>query len=143
VRKKSPANLGVTELPFEALDYIYSPSRDVAADVAYFERALGARVVFAIDEMGTRVAMVELANGAPSLLFAQHLDGARPVLVYRVASLEGAMSSLRRRGWKKGGMVELPMGSACTFTTDGGHRLAMYERTRPNVVRHFEGRRDF
>lgn len=128
---------------FEVLDYIYSPSADVAAEVKEFEEVLGARVVFAIEDMGTRVAMVELAPGSPNLLLAGHLDGERAVLVYRVASLTAATTALRKRGWKKGHMIELPMGAACAFTTKGGQRLAIYERTRPSVVPHFEGRRDF
>ncbi|MDQ6711148.1 MAG: hypothetical protein M3Z11_11410 [Candidatus Dormibacteraeota bacterium] len=128
---------------FEALDYIYSPSTDVAAELKEFEQVLGARVVFAIEDMGTRVAMIELAAGSPNLLLAGHLDGEREVLVYRVDSLAAATSALSRRGWKKGHRIELPMGPACAFTTKGGHRLAIYERTRPDVVRHFEGRRDF
>jgi len=73
---------------FEALDYIYSPSADVAAELKHFEEILGARVVFAIDDMGTRVAMLELANGPPYLVLAGHLDGERPVFLYRVASLK-------------------------------------------------------
>jgi hypothetical protein len=128
---------------FEALDYIYSPSADVAAELKHFEEILGARVVFAIDDMGTRVAMLELANGPPHLVLAGHLDGERPVFLYRVASLKTALAGLKQRGWKKGRMIELPMGPACAFTTSGGHRLAIYERTRPEVVHHFEGRRDF
>jgi hypothetical protein len=40
-------------------------------------------------------------------------------------------------------MIELPMGPACEFVTVGGHRLAIYECTRPEVVRNFDGRRDF
>ena len=75
---------------FEQLDYVYMPSRDVAADVAYFTETLGARLVFAIDAMGTRVAMVELTEGPPRLLLAGHLHGETPVLVYRVADLERA-----------------------------------------------------
>jgi len=49
---------------FESLDYLYTPSRDVAADVRYFTDVLGGRLAFAIEDMGTRVAMVEL-NDAP------------------------------------------------------------------------------
>ena len=45
---------------FEQLDFIYMPSRDVAADVRYFTEVLGAEVTFAVEGMGTRVAMVEL-----------------------------------------------------------------------------------
>src|SRR6266481_4103888 len=49
-------------MAFERLDYIYMPSRDVAADMAWFRDVLGGRVVFAIDAMGTRVAMIELES---------------------------------------------------------------------------------
>ena len=47
---------------FQSLDFLYTPSRDVAADLEVFENMLGARVRFAIDGMGTRVAAVELAE---------------------------------------------------------------------------------
>ena len=43
---------------FERLDYIYMPSRDLPADVAYFTDVLGAELLFAIEGMGTRVAML-------------------------------------------------------------------------------------
>jgi hypothetical protein len=35
------------------------------------------------------------------------------------------------------------MGPCCSFTTPGGHRIAVYELTRPEVAAHFAGRRDF
>ena len=47
---------------FEQLDFIYMPSRDVAADVVYFTEVLGAKLTFAVEGMGTRVAMVELTE---------------------------------------------------------------------------------
>jgi hypothetical protein len=39
---------------FQQLDYLYVPSRDVAADVAYFTDVLGARLIFAIEGAGRR-----------------------------------------------------------------------------------------
>ncbi len=75
------------------------PSRDVAADVGFFTEVLGGRLVFAIDGMGTRVAMIELTDGPPQLLLAGHLEGDRPVLVYRVADLDAAATDLESRGW--------------------------------------------
>jgi hypothetical protein len=71
-------------MAFERLDYIYMPSRDVAADLAWFRDVLGGRVVFAIDAMGTRVAMIELTPEPPRLLLADHVAGDVPILVYRV-----------------------------------------------------------
>jgi glyoxalase/bleomycin resistance protein/dioxygenase superfamily protein len=128
---------------FESLDFIYMPSADVAADVRYFTDVLGAKLVFAIDGMGTRVAMVELTDRPPRILLAGHLHGDRPVLVYRVADLARTVDELEGRGWRRGHMLEIPHGPICSFTAPGGQRLAIYELTRPEVAEHFAGRRDF
>ena len=88
------------------LDYLYTPSLDVAADTAWFADVLGARVVFAIEDAGTRVAMLELTGPPPRLLLADHLDGERQILVYRVADLVAAMTDLDARGWEVEGTME-------------------------------------
>jgi hypothetical protein len=87
----------------EELDFLYTPSADVASDAKYFEEVLGGRIVFAVEGMGARVAMVALGDRGP----------------------------------------RIPFGPCCSFTTTGGHRVAVYELARPEVERHFEGRRDF
>ena len=105
---------------------------------------LGGELVFAIEAMGTRVAMVRLAaGGGPDLLLAGHLDGERPVLVYRVGDLEAATAELRGRGWEPAPRFGIPHGPCCAFTAPGGHRFAIYELIRPEVGEHFAGRRDF
>ncbi len=109
----------------------------------FFADVLGAQVGFAIEGMGARVALIVLANGPPHLLLADHLDGDRPILVYRVPDLGKAAAELRRRGLKKQHEVELPMGPASSFVTKGGHRIALYELSRPGVLDHFMGRQDF
>jgi hypothetical protein len=126
----------------EALDFLYTPSRDVAADTAELTGALGGRVIFAIEDGGVRVAMIEFA-GAPRLLLTDHLDGDRPILVYRVANLRAARDALARRGWRPERSLEIPQGPCSSFRSAGGHRIAFYEASRPQVLRHFEGRRDF
>ena len=128
---------------FEQLDYVYMPSRDVAADVTYFTEVLGGRLIFAIDGMGTRVAMVALTEDPPRILLAGHLHGDTPILVYRVADLVTATAELISRGWKQGQTLEIPQGPVCSFTAPGGQRLAIYELTRPGVEASFVGRRDF
>jgi hypothetical protein len=130
-------------VPFERLDFLYVPSRDVAADLGYFTEVLGGRVVFAIEAMGTRVAAVRLTEQPPLVLLADHLDGERPVLVYRVPDLGAAMAELQARGWQRQHTLEIPHGPCCSFRTPGGHRIALYQLTRPEVADHFEGRRDF
>lgn len=128
---------------FQGLDYVYMPSDDVARDVAWFTEVLGGRLIFAIDGMGARVAMIELTDAPPRILLADHLEGDRPVLVYRVDDLSRASDELRARGWVEGHALEIPQGPVRSFAGPGGHRLAIYERTRPGVEASFEGRRDF
>jgi hypothetical protein len=127
----------------EQLDFVYMPSSNVATDLEYFTTVLGGRLVFAVDGMGTRVAMVELTDAPPRVLLAGHLQGDQPVLVYRVVDLALAMRELESRGWKRESTFEIPHGPVCSFRTPGGHRIAIYQLVRPEVGEHFEGRRDF
>jgi len=128
---------------FDQLDYVYMPSRDVADDLVYFTDVLGGRCIFAIDSMGTRVAMIELTDGPPRLLLAGHLEGATPILVYRVGDLDQASRDMRDRGWKNGHGLEIPQGPVRSFVAPGGQRLAIYQLTRPGVEASFAGRREF
>ena len=130
-------------LPFEQLDFVYMPTRDPSADMEYFTAVLGGRLVFAVEGMGARVAMVELTDGPPRVLLADHLEGDRPVLVYRVSDLRQALKELAARGWERERTFEIPQGPICSFIAPGGQRLALYQLTRPQVEEHFAGRRDF
>jgi catechol 2,3-dioxygenase-like lactoylglutathione lyase family enzyme len=129
--------------PFEALDFVYMPTRDVAAEVEHVTGVLGGRLVFAIEAFDTRVAMVTLADGPPDLLLAGHLEGERSILVYRVGDLDAEMDRLEARGWQRQPSFGIPHGTCCAFRTPDGHRLAIYERTRPEATERFAGRRDF
>ena len=135
---------------FEHLDFLYTPSRDVAADMGYFADMLGSRIVFAIEAMGTRVAALEVAEDSPlDVLMIRNeagragLDRVRPVLVYRVTNLAQTVAVLHSRGWPKQDTFEIPHGPCCSFRTPGGHRVAIYQLIRPEAAAHFEGRRDF
>ena len=133
----------MADAPFEQLDFLYMPSRDVAADLTSFTDVLGGCVVFAIESMGTRVAAIELTPGPPLVLLADHVEGERPVLVYRVSDLSVALAELESRGWEREHTFEIPHGPCCSFRITGGHRIALYQLDRPEVAAHFEGRRDF
>jgi glyoxalase/bleomycin resistance protein/dioxygenase superfamily protein len=128
---------------FGTLDYVYAPSADVAADARWFTDVLGAELEFAIDDGGTRVAMLRVATDGPALLLTDHLPDARPVLVYRVDDLAATTAGLRSRGWTAERTIELPPGPCTTFAAPGGLRLAIYQPSRPFVVESFGGRRDF
>ena len=125
-----------------SLDFLYTPSADVAADARYFVEVLGAELGFAIEDGGIRVAMVSF-GAPPAILLTDHLEGDRPVHLYAVVDLEATSRDLEARGWRPDRSVELPPGPATTFRSPGGLRLAIYEPSRPFVVESFKGRRDF
>lgn len=129
--------------PFEQLDFLYMPSRDVAADLAYFTDVLGGRALFAIEDSGTRVAAVQLTEGPPLVLLADHVEGERAILVFRVPDLASALAELETRGWDREHTFEIPHGPICSFRSPGGHRVALYQLARPEVAEHFVGRHDF
>lgn len=128
---------------FERLDFVYMPSGDPAAEARYFCDVIGAQPVFAIEAFGARVAMVKLSEDAPALLFANHLDGERPILVYRVADLEATAAELKERGCDVSEQFGIPHGPCAEITAPGGHRVAIYELTRPEAPQRLAGRRDF
>jgi hypothetical protein len=128
---------------FDRLDFVYLPSRDVAADLTHFSRGLGAGVVFAIEAFGTRVAMVRLDTQSPPLLLAGHLEGDQPVLVYRVADLDRAIAELRDREVETAARFEIPHGPGAELVNPGPQRIALYQLTRPEADTRLAGRRDF
>jgi hypothetical protein len=130
-------------LPFEQLDFVYMPTRDPSADMEYFTAVLGGRLIFAVEGMGAKVAMIQLTDEPPRILLADHLEGERPVLVYRVENLSQTLKDLAARGWEHERTFEIPQGPICSFIAPGGQRLAVYQLTRPQVEEHFTGRRDF
>ncbi len=128
---------------FDHLDFLYMPSRDVARDVEHFTTGLDGELVFAIEAFGTRVAMVRLHPDPPAVLLAGHLEGERPVLVYRVPDLERAALELRERGVEVGTRFEIPHGPGIELTNPGPQRIALYELIRPTAPERLSGRRDF
>jgi hypothetical protein len=128
---------------FLQLDYLYTPSSDVAADARLFTDMIGGRLAFAVEGMGARVAMIELTDGPPHILLTDHLEGDRAIYIYRVDDLRRAVATLKKRGLKHERRLEIPMGPCSSFVLPTGHRIAMYEASRPDVLRHFVGRKDF
>ena len=128
---------------FEELDFVYCPTRDVAADLAHYVDGLGAEVVFAIEAFDTRVAMVRLAPVGPAVLLAEHLHGEAPILLYRVPDLAVAEAELAERDTAFGSRFGFPDGEGVEVELPGPQRIAVYERTRPGRSDSLLGRRDF
>jgi len=104
---------------------------------------LGGKLAFAVEGMGARVAMIELTDGPPHVLLTDHLEGDRAIYIYRVGDLRKAVAALKKRGLKGERHLEIPMGPCSSFVLPSGHRIALYEASRPEVLKHFLGRKDF
>lgn len=124
------------------LDFVYCPSRDAAADRDHWTDRLGADPVFSIARFETRVAGVEPGDG-PMVLFAEHLEGDRPILLYRVDDLAAAIDELRHRGVEVGERFGFPYGEGAELGSPGPQRVAVYERDQADRGESIRGRRDF
>ena len=133
----------INDSPFQSLDFLYIPTHEVASDAADLTGILGGRLAFAIEDGSTRVAMIALTEDSPQLLLTDHLEGERPILIYRVENLSSVVVRLKEAGWEAGEVFEIPHGPCCSFRTPGGHRIAVYQPVRPQATSFFEGRRDF
>jgi hypothetical protein len=127
---------------FVSLDFIYVPTADVDAAAAQYQKVLGAKLRWKVRGMGTTVAALRIADVGPQILLSGHLEGERPILVYRVADYGRAVDALRAAGLTDLDELEIPHGPCAAFRLEGGQRYAIYQLTRPQAVEHFEGRID-
>ena len=61
-----------------------------------------------------RVAMLQLTDHPPRILLTDHVDGDRPILVYRVASWGGDRRT-RARGWTPEPSLKIPQGPVSSY----------------------------
>jgi predicted enzyme related to lactoylglutathione lyase len=132
----------MTPEPFESLDYIYVPAPDIDAAARFYTVALGGELRWRIRDGNTCVAAVRLTGDGPLVVLASHLEPGQTVLIYRVQHIDSTKRRLVENGWQAEAPFEIPQGPCLLFTDPGGLRLAIYERVRPGVDNHFEGRFD-
>ena len=133
----------MADAPFESLDYLYVPAPDFESAVRFYTVTLGGELRWRIRDGDVWVAAVRVAGSGPTVLLASHLEPQQTILIYRVASIEEVSRRLGAEGWSEvEPPLEIPPGPCLVFRDPGGHRLAVYERARPQVEEHFEGRFD-
>jgi hypothetical protein len=125
---------------FLSLDFLYVPTTDVEAVARAYVDGFGAELLWKVEGMGTVVAALRVSEEGPQILLSGHLEGAAPILIYRVADYEAAVLRLRAAGVEEIRDLEIPPGPCASFVAPGGQRVAVYELVRPDVERHFRDR---
>ena len=121
---------------------MYVPTVDVDAVATAYVETVGAELLWKVKAMNTTVAALRVSAAGPQILLSGHLEGERPVLVYRVTSYDEAVAALRAAGITDLEELEIPHGPCAAFRVAGGDRFAVYERVRPQADDYFAGRVD-
>jgi hypothetical protein len=118
------------------------PADDVDAAAARYLDVFDGELLWRVRAMGTTVAAVRVSSSGPQMLLSGHLQGTRPILIYRVLDYVRAVTALRAAGVEELAELEIPHGPCAVFRLGDGERFAVYELTRPQVEEHFRGRFD-
>jgi predicted enzyme related to lactoylglutathione lyase len=120
--------------PFKRLVYVYIGTSNYDADHEFYEKRLGADVVWEFRKFGARVAAFDLC-GEPYLLLADHVRAPSKRLIYEVDDLDEAVEDLKRRGWKpEGGRFDIPDGPCINFEDGSGNEYAILQMSRPRIL---------
>ena len=127
---------------FDSLDFLYVPAPDIESSIHYYTKVLKGELVWKIHAYGVWVACVNLSEGGPPILLANHINKKDEMLIYRVPDLEAAASELSARGWRHENKLEIPPGPCCTFRDPADNVIVIYENLRPDLMKDFAGRID-
>jgi catechol 2,3-dioxygenase-like lactoylglutathione lyase family enzyme len=120
--------------PFKRLVYVYIGTSEYDRDREFYERKLGAALLWEFQKFGARVAAFDLC-GEPYLLIADHVKAPSKRLIYEVEDLEAAAGTLRSQGWEsEGGSFEVPDGPCMNFKDASGNEYAILEMSRPHIL---------
>jgi hypothetical protein len=120
--------------PFKRLVYVYVGTSSFDEDHEFYEKKLGAGLLWEFRKFGARVAAFDLC-GEPYLLLADHVKAPSKRLIYEVDSLQAAADILRARGWEpEGESFEVPDGPCMNFKDRSGNEYSILEMRRPHIL---------
>ncbi len=123
----------MSEAPWE-LAYLYVGSDDIGRDLAFYEVALGATLVWRFDAFDTEVAAVRMGAG-PLVLLAEHRATPSCLPIWTVADLEAATERLAASGFESHGeTVGTPDGPVHVFRDPSGNELGLLRPDRPGAL---------
>ncbi len=140
--------MSVDPFPLGPLRYLYVGSADVAADLAWYNEALGADLVWRFQAFGADVAAVRMDGGGlqegegergpptgPLVLLADHRPVPSVLPIYAVRSVGAMAEWLSATGWLESATrVEVPDGPCLVLRDPSGNEIALLEVVRPDAM---------
>jgi predicted enzyme related to lactoylglutathione lyase len=121
-------------LPLGKLRFLYMGSAKFDEDVTFYEKVIGATLLWNREAFGARVAAFRTLDG-PDVLLADHRPAPSCLPVCEVDNLTATVRALKARGWKaKGSRFEIPNGPCYLFEDPSGNEFAIFEDVRPGVM---------
>jgi hypothetical protein len=136
--------VAIDPFPLGRLLYLYIGSADVAADLAFWNEALGADLVWRFHAFGADVAAVRLRPEAgddgqgdrgPLVLLADHRPVPSCLPIFAVESVATMTPWLRETGWGPSTTrVEVPDGPCLVVKDRSGNEVGLLEQQRPTAM---------
>jgi hypothetical protein len=120
--------------PFGELAYLYIGTDDLAADLAFYDEAMGGDLVWRFQAFGADVAAVRIGTG-PLVVLADHRPAPSVLPIWAVRSIEACAEWLSATGWGEvTTRVSVPDGPCLVLRDRSGNELALLQRDRPDAM---------
>jgi len=120
--------------PFGELAYLYIGTRDITADLAFYDEALGADLLWRFQAFGADVAGVQIGTG-PVVVLADHRPVPSVLPIWAVRSIDACAEWLHATGWSSVTTeVGVPDGPCLVLRDRSGNELALLQRDRPDAM---------
>jgi hypothetical protein len=131
-------SVGVDPFPLGPLLYLYVGCVDTSAELAYYNEALGADLVWRFQAFGADVAAVRLggeSSTGPLLILADHRPVPSVLPIYAVRSLVAMAGWLTATDWAESAIrVEIPDGPCLVVADRSGNQIGLLQQDRPDAM---------
>ena len=127
---------GDDPFPLGPLVYLYIGTDDTAAELAFYNEALGADLVWRFQAFDADVAAVRMGPGdGPLVVLADHRPVPSCLPIYAVRSLEACAEWLTATGWAQATTrVGVPDGPCLVVHDRSGNEVGLLQQDRPQAM---------
>jgi hypothetical protein len=127
---------GDDPFPLGPLVYLYVGTTDTAVELAFYNEALGADLVWRFQAFNADVAAVRMGpGGGPLIVLADHRPVPSVLPIYAVRSVEACVIWLRATEWSQAvTRVEVPDGPCLVVRDRSGNEIGLLQQDRPNAM---------